>query len=87
MGGISDRPLLTRSEMIINPTDMGGIVVVGSHTKKTTDQLNELLKLPCTEAVEFDSDTVLEGDEAFYKEVDRCVAEEEQIIRAIYNKY
>ena len=81
MGGISDRPLLTRSEMIINPTDMGGIVVVGSHTKKTTDQLNELLKLPCTEAVEFDSDTVLEGDEAFYKEVDRCVAEEEQIIR------
>ena len=34
------------------------------------------------ESVAFDSQKVLEGDEAFYKEVDRCVSEEERIIRS-----
>ena len=81
MGGISDQPLLTRKEMIVRETDLGGIVVVGSHTQKTTAQLNELLRLDCVVPVEFNSDKVLEGDEAFYAEVDRCVAEEERIIR------
>ena len=80
MGGISDQPLLTRKDMVVNETDKGGIVVVGSHTQKTTAQLNELLTLECVVPVEFDSDKVLDGDEAFYAEVDRCVKEEEKII-------
>lgn len=82
MGGVSDIPLLTRKDMVTTETDFGGIVVVGSHTQKTTDQLKELLKLDCTVPVEFNSNLVLEGDTAFYKEVDRCVAEEEKIIRS-----
>ena len=82
MGGISDQPLLTRADMVVRETDLGGVVVVGSHTQKTTDQLNELLKLDSVIPVAFDSNKVLEGDEAFYAEVDRCVAEEEAIIRS-----
>ena len=81
LGGISDQPLLTRKDMVIKETDLGGVVVVGSHTNKTTAQLRELLTLDCVVPVEFDSNKVLEGDEAFYAEVDRCVAEEEKIIR------
>ena len=82
MGGISDIPLLTRKDMVVRETGSGGVVVVGSHTQKTTAQLQELLKLDCVVPVEFDSDKVLEGDKAFYAEVDRCVAEEERIIRS-----
>ena len=80
MGGISDKPLLTRKEMVENDTTNGGIVVVGSHTQKTTAQLEKLLALDCVVPVEFDSDKVLDGDEAFYNEVTRCVREEERII-------
>lgn len=81
MGGISDRPLLTRRDMVVRETGMGGVVVVGSHTQKTTAQLSELLRLDCVVPVEFNSDAVLDGDEAFYAEVDRCVRAEEEIIR------
>ncbi|MBR2807196.1 MAG: hydroxyacid dehydrogenase [Oscillospiraceae bacterium] len=82
MGGITDIPLLTRKDMVTLTTNNGGIVVVGSHTEKTTAQLGELLRLDCCVPVEFDSDKVLDGDEAFYKEVARCVAEEEEIIKS-----
>ncbi len=82
VGGITDIPLLKRADMVQLDTHTGGVVVVGSHTQKTTAQLNELLKLPCVEPIQFNSDLVLEGDEAFYAEVDRCVAAEEAAIRA-----
>lgn len=82
MGGISDQPLLTRKDMVVKETANGGIVVVGSHTQKTTAQLNQLLKLSNVVPIRFDSNKVLEGDEAFYTEVDRCVAEEEKVIRS-----
>ena len=82
MGGISDRPLLTRNDMVTLSTGYGGIVVVGSHTAKTTAQLNELLKLDCVVPVEFNSNLVLDGDEAFNAEIERCVKAEEEIIRS-----
>ncbi len=82
MGGISDRPLLSRKDMVTLETNFGGIIVVGSHTGKTTAQLNELLKLDNVVPVEFNSNLVLEGDEVFNAEVDRCVKEEERIIRS-----
>ena len=80
VGGVTDIPLLTRKEMVVKETDNGGIVVVGSHTAKTTAQLEELLKLDNVVPVEFKSSLVLDGDEAFYNEVKRCVAEGEKII-------
>lgn len=82
VGGITDIPLLKRSDMVTVDTHTGGVVVVGSHTQKTTAQLNELLTLPCVEAIEFNSDLVLQGDEALSAEVDRCVAAEEAAIKA-----
>lgn len=82
MGGISNKPLLTRGEMVTLDSAAGGVVVVGSHTAKTTAQLEELLTLEDTVPIEFDSDTVLAGDEALLREVDRCVALEEQAIAA-----
>lgn len=82
MGGITDRALLTRKDMVVKETANGGVVVVGSHTQKTTAQLNELLKLDGVVPIQFDSNKVLEGDAAFYAEVDRCVAEEEKIIQS-----
>lgn len=82
VGGISDIPLLTRRDMVTLDTHTGGIVVVGSHTQKTTAQLEALLELPCTVPIQFNSDLVLEGDEALSQEVERCVALEEAAIRA-----
>lgn len=82
VGGITDQPLLTRKNMISRPAGNGGIVVVGSHTAKTTAQLEELLKLDSVAPVEFRSSAVLEGDAAFDAEVERCVRKEEEIIRS-----
>lgn len=77
--GISDKALLTRSEMVKTETSHGGIVVVGSHTQKTTSQLEELKHLEGVEFLEFNSDLVLD-DEAFAKEVEATVAKEEAFI-------
>lgn len=73
VGGITDRALLTRDEMIPSDNNSGGIVIVGSHTQKTTAQLNELLKLPFVRGILFDSDLVLKGEEAFEAEISRVV--------------
>ncbi len=81
-GGISAIPLLSRADMIQHETGAGGIVVVGSHTQKTTGQLDALLTLPGTVPVAFNSDLVEVSDAAFDAEVQRCVQQAEQIIRA-----
>lgn len=80
MGGVSDRPLLSRDEMVTRETDRGGIVVVGSHTQKTTAQLQQLLTVPGVEAIEFDSNLVLKGEAAFEAEIDRVVRQSEALI-------
>lgn len=82
LGGVADQPLLTRKEMIVKNTKNGGVVVVGSHTQKTTAQLEKLLTLPQVESVQFKSSLVLEGEAAFEAEIDRCVALEEEIIKS-----
>ncbi|MGF7144906.1 uncharacterized protein YgbK (DUF1537 family) [Anaerotaenia torta] len=75
IGGISDKPLLKKADMLtassLQETDPaqetipaggehGGIVVIGSHTAKTTAQLEELRKLEELVFLEFNSDLVLE---------------------------
>lgn len=82
VGGISDRPLLARSEMIRSDSAAGGIIVVGSHTKKTTAQLRELLKLDSVTGIEFNSDLVLEGADAFEAEINRVVEQSSRLIAA-----
>lgn len=80
IGGVSDKPLLTRKDMITRPTSNGGIVVVGSHTQKTTLQLEALLTLKEVEPIEFQSDLVLEGDKVFEDEINRVVSLSEKLI-------
>ena len=55
MGGVTDQPLLIREKMIVNETENGGIIVVGSHTDKTTRQAEELKKLTDVEFIEMDA--------------------------------
>lgn len=59
LGGMTDRPLLRREEMIVTGMKNGGLIVVGSHTEKTTGQLRELELSGLAELLEFDSDLVL----------------------------
>ncbi|MDE6734077.1 MAG: hypothetical protein K2J64_01245, partial [Desulfovibrio sp.] len=80
LGGITTIPLLAREQMLGEESDKGGMIVVGSHTAKTTAQLQKLLELPQVQGIEFDSDLVLEGDAALAAEVDRVVAEAEKLI-------
>ncbi len=79
IGGISDKSLLTREDMIVKETSNGGIVVVGSHTQKTTSQVEELKKLKGLVFIEFNSDLVL-NEKAFEKEVADILAKEEKLI-------
>ena len=80
MGGISDQPLLEREQMVRTNELHGGIIVVGSHTEKTTRQLEALKQLSDIRFVELDATkvTVAGGLE---KEVERCLALEEAWIR------
>lgn len=84
IGGITDKPLLTRQDMVKDAAENknGGIVVVGSHTNKTTAQLNQLLGVEGTKAIEFNSNLVLESEDVFEAEIDRVVAESEKLIAA-----
>lgn len=72
IGGVSDRPLLTRQELVKDDSKNGGLIMVGSHVKKTTEQLEELQKCDFIHFIEFDVHLVL-NDEAFKAEVDRIV--------------
>lgn len=80
MGRISDQPLLGR-EQLEGDTKNGGIVLIGSHVKKTTDQLNCLKELDGqADFMEFQVNTVFE-ENGLKKEVERTVkAAEEKIL-------
>lgn len=79
LGGISDRPLLGRKELR-GGSENGGIVLVGSHVKKTTMQLECLMKSEADLAyIEFDVNTCFTSG-GLAKETERVTAEAERII-------
>ena len=80
MGRISDQPLLGRAQLE-GDTKNGGIVLICSHVKKTTDQLNCLKELDGqADFMEFQVNTVFE-ENGLEKEVERTVkAAEEKIL-------
>lgn len=71
VGGISNQELLKNEDMITIDNNNGGIIVIGSHTAKTTAQLEDLKKLEQLEFIEFNSDLVLE--DKLQEEVNRIV--------------
>ncbi|WP_274361673.1 four-carbon acid sugar kinase family protein [Paenibacillus thermotolerans] len=79
VGGIGDKPLLTREELIREDGNHGGLIVVGSHVKKTTEQLEQLKQCSFIEFIRLDSHLVAERDK-FQVEVDRVISEVEKFI-------
>ncbi len=91
LGGVSDKPLLTKEELVSKDNENGGIVLVGSHVNKTTMQLEELrnCKYPI-EFIEFNPHLVLE-EGGLKKEVERVIDIVEEKIKngntvAVYTK-
>jgi uncharacterized protein YgbK (DUF1537 family) len=61
--GITARPLLSREELLgpIVPPYTTGIVVVGSHVRRTSEQLEQLLELPGLAPIEISVQELLAG--------------------------
>lgn len=72
MGGVPDRELLLKEELIKGNNRNGGLIIIGSHVKKTFEQLDELKKCSFIEFVEFNQHLVLRPDE-LKTEIDRVV--------------
>lgn len=80
MGGVSDQPLLSREKMCVTDNKNGGIIIVGSHTDKTSKQIECLKELKDIQFIEFDA-TLVKDDEAFKKEIEKCLLEEEKYMK------
>ena len=76
LGAIENKALLKHDEMVLPDTTCGGIVVIGSHTQKTTSQLEALRDLTGLQFIEFNSDLVLEPTQ-FAAEIDSVLSQEE----------
>ncbi len=80
LGNISDQKLLTRTDLIDDNLESGGLVLIGSHVNKTTEQLIALKasKLDL-DYIEFNADRVkVEG--GLRSEVDRIIQKVEKNI-------
>ncbi|ADK13174.1 MULTISPECIES: four-carbon acid sugar kinase family protein [Clostridium] len=79
LGGVSDKNLLSRDELIKVDSKNGGLLIVGSHVKKTTEQLEELKKCPFIEFIEFNCHLVSDS-EKFEAEIQRIIEKTEKLI-------
>ncbi len=79
MGNISTIPLLTKKDMVFSNATHGGVIVVGSHTKKTTAQLEMLKSIESIHFIEMNSDLVLKPG-ALEEETRRILREENEYI-------
>ncbi len=69
--GISARPLLTRDELLRPdaPSGARGVVIVGSHVRRTTEQLEHVLSEPGIVGIEVDVGALLTGAVARDQEI------------------
>lgn len=79
IGNISNQALLTKSQMMDSNSLHGGMIVVGSHTSKTTAQLNELKGIEGLHFLEMNTDLVLEG--RLEEEIARVIGQSEERIK------
>lgn len=76
LGGVSDRPLLTREELLREDDSgkgknmRGGLIVIGSHVQKTSRQLELLMEKKNIVPIEFKTYLVVD-DEKFAEEKNR----------------
>lgn len=90
IGGIGDKGLLSREELMNGYSENGGLIMIGSHVKKTTEQFEVLQSCSFIEFIEFDVHLVLDPKK-FEEEIQRVIATSEQLIRqgqtvAVYTK-
>ena len=69
LGGVAFRPYLDAAEIIQHTNPNGGLIVAGSHTQRTSEQLANLAKFPGVTFVNFDQRTALASDEVFEAEI------------------
>ncbi|MGM0816471.1 MAG: four-carbon acid sugar kinase family protein [Bacillota bacterium] len=79
LGGIHDQSLLTRKDLIQEESPNGGLIMVGSHVKKTTEQLRALQQNKEIAFIEFNTHLVLEPEE-FQEEIDRVIEQTEMLL-------
>ncbi|MBS4224313.1 four-carbon acid sugar kinase family protein [Lederbergia citrea] len=60
IGDISSKPYLTKNDLLTEANPNGGLIVVGSHVQKTTDQLNRLKELSSVHFIEFNIHLVMD---------------------------
>ncbi|MBS4178684.1 four-carbon acid sugar kinase family protein [Lederbergia citrea] len=60
IGDISSNPYLTKNDLLTEANPNGGLIVVGSHVQKTTDQLNRLKELSSVHFIEFNIHLVMD---------------------------
>ena len=77
MANIEQKPLLSGAQLNTS-SDLGGLVIVGSHVKKTTMQLERLLTLDSVESTELDVNRI--GEEDFESYLQETIAHVKSII-------
>ena len=80
IGGVSDKPLLSKDELVVKGNTNGGLIIIGSHVKKTTQQFEELQKSQYVKFIEFNHMLVLEP-EKLEAELKRIVGEVEEELK------
>lgn len=81
--GLPARELLTRAELLGGnaPPYLPGLVVVGSHVRRSGEQLTRCLELPGVTGIELSVPAVLAGEGAGRQEIDRVRAAAEDALR------
>lgn len=79
IGSIPSQALLTREDVRPEESDAGGLVIVGSHVRKTSEQLEALMQLDQPEFIEFDCHLVFD-EKAFAEEQTRIRTLAEQAV-------
>jgi uncharacterized protein YgbK (DUF1537 family) len=82
--GMPARPLLTRAELLGTnaPPYLPGLVVVGSHVRRSGEQLTRLLELPRTVGIEVNVPELLESETTRQHESERALRETETALRS-----
>ena len=81
IGGVADKPLLGRDELVVKGNKNGGLIIIGSHVKKTTEQFEKLRELSAVKFIEFHHLLVLDPPK-LAEELKRVIAETEEAIRS-----
>lgn len=73
IGGISEQPLLTAELLMGSRNGHGGLIVAGSHTAKTTAQLEQLKQGSNVITLEFNQHLMVESEEIVQREIARVI--------------